>query len=285
MTTTEAPRDLGSDLALRYEWFTRASLAHPAKLHLGLLQLLLDRYTAPGDTVLDPMAGVGSILLAATQQRAVIARELEPRWLALLHENAKRIYERAGLLAASISVGQHDAREPWGVRANHIIFSPPYGCDAQYRPRRLQMLAGRMERIAADNPRMRQRWARVVANADGGTGAAALFAFAYGEHPKQIGPLRGARYWQAMEAVYTHARAALGKGVMILVLKDHIRKGVRIETAAQTIALCERLGFALIARHQRRVHPLSLWQRRRKERGEPVIEEEDALVFRKAGAL
>jgi len=62
---------------------------------------------------------------------------------------------------------------------------------------------------------------------------------------------------------------------------DHIRDGVRIRVADETAQRCEALGFTLIARHQRRVYPLSLWQRRRKERGELVVEEEDALVFRR----
>jgi len=47
------------------------------------------------------------------------------------------------------------------------------------------------------------------------------------------------------------------------------------------VATCQELGFVLYARHQRRVFPLSLWQRRRKEQGLPVVEEEDVLVFRK----
>lgn len=67
---------------------------------------------------------------------------------------------------------------------------------------------------------------------------------------------------------------------MILVIKDHIRDGMRVQTAEQTVMLCERLGFTLAARHARRVWPLSLWQRRRKERGLPIVEEEDVLVFR-----
>lgn len=74
--------------------------------------------------------------------------------------------------------------------------------------------------------------------------------------------------------------ARLHLGFLLLVIKDHISEGVRVATADHTIALCETLGCVLHARHQRLVFPLSLWQRRRKERGEPVVEEEDALVFR-----
>jgi hypothetical protein len=109
----------------------------------------------------------------------------------------------------------------------------------------------------------------------------ASLVFHYGDHPAQLGAFRGKRYWTAMEAVYTQAYAALHRGgTMILVIKDHIRRGVHIQVADQTVALCESLGFVLVERHARLVHPLSLWQRRRKERGELIVEEEDALIFR-----
>jgi hypothetical protein len=53
----------GSDVALRTRWFVPASFQHPAKLHLGLLHWLIEGYTLPGETIADPMAGSGGILL------------------------------------------------------------------------------------------------------------------------------------------------------------------------------------------------------------------------------
>ncbi len=104
--------------------------------------------------------------------------------------------------------------------------------------------------------------------------------FHYGTHPDQIGHFRGERYWQAMRQVYAQAYAALRpSGFLILVVKDHIYQGQRMPTAESTITVCQQSGFLLLARHQRLVHPLSLWQRRRKEAGLPVVEEEDVLVF------
>jgi hypothetical protein len=106
--------------------------------------------------------------------------------------------------------------------------------------------------------------------------------FHYGTHPAQIGHLREERYWKAMCLTYTQAYAALcPHGYLILAVKDHIRDGKRVATASTTRAMCEELDFALHAHHQRSLHNLSLWQRRRKERGEPVVEEEDVLVFKR----
>ncbi len=259
--------DLGSDLALRYRYFSRASLAHPAKLHLGLLAWLLDRYTRPGDTIADPMAGIGSTAYAALMQRHVILREIEPKWLSFAHENAAIILREAGLFAGSITVGQADARLPWEYQTDHVISSPPYACEMSSNTFRRQGILSHKQRLCVEQP-----------------GSAGSIQFHYGSHAAQVGAFRGDRYWAAMTDVYMQARAALRPGGhMILVIKDHIRRGQRVHVTDQTVALCESLGFVLVAHHARLVYPLSLWQRRRKERGELIVEEEDALIFTKAG--
>ncbi len=279
MTQDERLLQLGSDLSLRYKWFCPASMAHPAKLHLGLVEWLVQQYTRPGNTIADPMAGIGSTLLAATSQRHVITREIEPHWLEMLRENARCISAQAGLFAGSIEIGQADAREPWDYSADHLLFSPPYGCEASTTPvvrRSLPYrLRGHLETFDT-------RWQRLIEHPTQGSMGA--LAFHYGTHEAQIGHLRGMRYWQAMERVYTQAREALRPGgFMMVIIKDHIHHGQRVPTADLTIELCLHLGFALHVRHQRRVYPLSLWQRRRKEAGLPVVEEEDVLVFTQKG--
>jgi DNA modification methylase len=269
--------DFGCDIGIRRRWFVESSFAHPAKCHLGMLQWLIDTYTHPGDTIADPLAGTGSILLAATLQRHVIAREIEPHWLALLEENAKRITRLAGLFAGEIDLGQADARDPWGYAADCVLFSPPYGNETSTSPSARRMLPYRLHTIAMP---VDPRWQRLARHPS--PGAMGAVSFHYGTHPQQIGHFRGERYWQAMRRVYTQAyRALRHEGSLILIVKDHISKGRRVPTVATTRTVCEDLGFRFMAHHQRQLSQLSLWQRRRKERGEPVIEEEDILVFRK----
>lgn len=273
--------DLGSDLALRYRYFTRESMAHPAKLHLKLLAHIIDRYTAPGDTIADPMAGIGSTAYAALLQRNVVLREIEPRWLAMAHENATLIIREAGLLAGSIDIGQVDARERWGFTVDHIVFSPPYACAMSSNAFRRQGVLSHKQRLLAAEPgKLGQRWRILLEREQTQPGSAGSIQFHYGAHPAQVGTFRGDRYWQAMEQVYTQARAALRPGGhMALVIKDHIRHGQRVAVATDTITLCERLGFRLVERLARKVYPLSLWQRRRKERGDLIVEDESVLVF------
>ena len=272
-----APLDFGSDLHLRNKWFVPESLSHPAKLHLGLLHWLLERYTKPGDIIADPMAGIGGILYAATLQRAVIAREIEPRWLEIAMSNAAHIYHEAGLFVAPMSVSQHNAREAWDYQADHIIFSPPYGNEAGTTANGRRMLPYKLHQGLVSYG---DRWQKFLERPNAGTAGAVVFH--YGSHPAQIGHFRGKRYFAAMSEIYIHAHSALrAGGFLILIVKDHISEGLRIRTADSTEATCQGLGFVLHARHQRRVFPLSLWQRRRKETGLPVVEEEDVLVFRK----
>ncbi len=69
-TVIAAPQllNLGSDLALRHRYFVKGSFAHPAKLHCGLYQWMVWRYTLPGDTIADCMAGVESFRTGETAQ-------------------------------------------------------------------------------------------------------------------------------------------------------------------------------------------------------------------------
>lgn len=275
--------EFGSDKPLRNRWFVPESFAHPAKCHLGLLRWIIEKYTQPGETIADPMAGIGSVLYAASLQRHVIAREIEPRWLEIMHLNAAHIAAQAGLFAddnhirvGNIDIGQENARLPWRFLADHIIFSPPYGNEASSSP-----LA---HRALVYKQLEGRRWKSLLERAEAQRGSYGSVMFHYGTHPAQIGHYRGKRYLTAMEAIYLQANLALRPGgFLILITKDHISQGRRVETAVATVQLCESLGFSLRAWHQRHVYPLALWQRRRKEKGLPVVEEEDILVFCHAG--
>jgi Putative RNA methylase family UPF0020 len=275
--------ELGSDVASRQRLFGPESFAHPAKLHLGLLAFLLARYTRPGETVADPMAGSGSILLAALWGRHVIARELEEHWVASLERGAARVRAQAGLFAGElgrIDVGQADARQPWGYQADCVLFSPPYGNEASTTPTARRRLPYRLRQLPVQ---LNERWIKLTERPS--VGAMGAVTFYYGRHPQQVGHLRGRRYFEAMREVYTQALAALRpRGYLIVVLKDHIYQGCRVPTVERTIGLCQELGYVLVARYQRHLEQLSLWQRRRKEQGLPVVEQEDALVFHPGGA-
>lgn len=241
---------LASDKAGRGRLFGKEAFKHPAKAHLGLLTELIERYTEQGETVGDPMAGSGSLMIAAPMGCHVILREIEPQWLAIAQKAQARF--TPNFWGTTISIGQADACQPWDFTADHLIFSPPYGCDARA-------------------PTSQEtEWADELP-----------INLCYGDSAGQMGHFRGKRYWQAMRQIYAHAYNALGTGVMALILKDHIYEGKRVHTVDLTIALCQELGFTF---QERIAYPLpmtALWQRERLRKGLPVVDTEDVIVFRK----
>jgi len=274
--------ELGSDRSLRQRYFTEASFAHPAKLHLGLLAWLVERYTLPGQHIVDPMGGIGSTLYAALLQRDVTIFDVEPAWLAEAHQNAARIHAAAGLFAGRMTVAQRDARQPWGLSADVALFSPPYACDVARNSSGHGMDPEAVRRRLAKVSHNSKIWERALSGA--AVGAQGALLMHYGKHPDQVGHFRGARYWEAMTAIYQRAHEALQPGgLMLLVIKDHIVKGRRVCVATETAERCAALGFTLVERHARKLTTFSLWQRRRREKGMPVIEEEDVIVLRKSG--
>ena len=60
------------DTAFRKQFFTPDSFAHPAKMDAQLLIWIAEKYTKAGETILDPMAGSGTTMLACTLGRNVI---------------------------------------------------------------------------------------------------------------------------------------------------------------------------------------------------------------------
>lgn len=102
--------DFGTDRSLRRRSFVTESWAHPAKLHLHLVRWLVERYTAPGEGILDPMGGIGSTLLALLLQRDVVLYDIERRWLTIAYENARHIQRATGAFAGHVTLRWRDAR-------------------------------------------------------------------------------------------------------------------------------------------------------------------------------
>jgi hypothetical protein len=267
---------LPSDKTLRNRYFEPESVAHPAKMDLSFLLHLGRTYTSPGAHVVDPMGGIGSTLLLAMEQRDVTVMDIEERWIILAKRNAERIRAAAGFFAGRMSVVQHDAQQPWPAQAEVVLFSPPYACRvATDANTRVGILPHRLRTAQSGNS---ERWNQLLARHTPST--AGGMHFFYGSAAGQIGHLRGQRYWDAMLQVYQCAYAALPpRGLMIVVLKDHIARGNRVPICDETVQRCAALNFALVDRLARKLTFFALWARRRKERGEPVIEEEEALVF------
>ncbi len=125
------------DTTMRKGVFTAESFSHPAKLDAQLQVYLVERYTQPGDTILDPMAGSGTVLLACSLGRNVVYVELEQKFVDMAHGNWEKILQRGPQMGFSMGDAQiicGDARQLTSLlkgQVGAIVTSPPHGGNSE----------------------------------------------------------------------------------------------------------------------------------------------------------
>jgi len=243
----------------RHLGFAEATFEHKAKLNLNWLAWLLNEHTDPGSVVLDPMAGTGSILLAALNQHPTLAGDVEGYWSRLLNRNALRIRRRHLIVAPILTARWDAARLPFpDASLDAIVTSPPYfDLFSNWNRKQANYLDGR----------------HVGPN-----------GLSYGDHARQIGNLHVYEdYLRAMRIVYLECRRILRPGgKLLLILGNKIREKRVVPVTEDTRALVVANGFDLLATHDRRTIP-SRWRRIHSQQHDdyPTIAVETALVFQK----
>jgi len=116
------------DTSFRKQFFVPDSFAHPAKMDAQLLLWIVERYTKEGETILDPMAGSGTMMLACTLGRDVVLVELEEKFCKMMRANWEQVKMRPqlGSQMGNCQIIQGDARQLEGL-VDHIVTSPPHG--------------------------------------------------------------------------------------------------------------------------------------------------------------
>lgn len=117
------------DTSERRQWFEAASFSHPAKMILGLQIYLIEHYTEVGDTIIDPMAGSGTVLVACALGRNVVCVELEQKFVDMQKANWSKIKALGPMLGyqmGTATIIQGDARQLPELLVDKCIFSPPY---------------------------------------------------------------------------------------------------------------------------------------------------------------
>lgn len=124
------------DTAFRKSFFVPDSFSHPAKMDAQLLIWLVERYSKEGETILDPMAGSGTTMLACTLGRNVVLIELEEKFCKMMIDNWEQVRMRPqlGSEMGDCQIIQGDARGLEGL-FDKIVTSPPYseGLGHQHR--------------------------------------------------------------------------------------------------------------------------------------------------------
>ena len=118
------------DTAFRKAQFAPDSFAHPAKMDAQLLIWITERYTKPGEVILDPMAGSGTLMLACQMGRHCILVELEEKFCKMMRDNWDKVRQQPqlGFQMGDYQIIQGDARNLEGL-VDKIITSPPYTSD------------------------------------------------------------------------------------------------------------------------------------------------------------
>lgn len=124
------------DTQFRKKYFTPDSFAHPAKMNAYLLLWIVENYTKPNETILDPMAGMGTTMLGCTLRRNVVLVELEEKFCNMCKSNWEKVSSmpQLGYRTGECNIVQGDARNLEGL-FDSVITSPPYseGLGHQHR--------------------------------------------------------------------------------------------------------------------------------------------------------
>lgn len=91
------PRDI-----LRRKYFVPEHTEHQAKLEVQTYIWLVEKYTSPGDIILDPMSGIGTVHFAATMGRHTVGIEISERFYEIQQWNLAKFDEVVGLTGGSL---------------------------------------------------------------------------------------------------------------------------------------------------------------------------------------
>ena len=190
-------------------------LVHPAKFPETLAQEFIEFFTKTGGTVLDPMAGTGSTLVAALRAgRNSYGIELNPKYARI----ARRILreERAALgrgalkLKSEIIRGDAARAADYDLpRADYLLTSPPYW----------DMLHAR----GAETQRRRR--------------AASDLDVFYSDDPKDLGNIHDYReFMDTLVSIYAGLRPCLKEKAYLTIIVKNIKKGGKIYPLAWDLA-------------------------------------------------
>ena len=245
-----------ADSDYRKRMFPPEVNTHPAKANVYLVQSIVEYVSEGGQLLLDPMAGTGTLMVAALIDRDIICVEISEKFhqiqvaaLEFLENIAPGISEHISLINMPCQTYL-----PVPNLANHIIFSPQY--------------AGIMKKNVVND-----QW-----NIDTG------YDFVeYSKSPLNLGTMTEFLWKHEMETVYKKCYETLTTpGTMSLIVKDHMRMGERIQLTQLAIDSSMRVGFKFNPEeHFKWAAPGMPYSAARKAKGITIVEDEDIVVFRK----
>jgi modification methylase len=214
-------------------------LDHPAKMWVQIARHAIERYSEPGQVVMDPMCGIGTTLIEAIRTgRNAYGVECEPRWVDLSRKHVERA--TAAYPGAWGEVFLGDATQLAEVlgegQVSHpvdlVVTSPPYGAITHGRPKSRRVTGGAIRPHA-------HRYAAGKA------------------HPNQLATGSIRRLSEGLEQVWEGCQAALRPGGLLVVCaRPYTDDGVLVDFPALVAYTAGLAGFALV---ERRAALLGRW--------------------------
>lgn len=226
---------------------------HPAKANIYLVQAIVEYVSKPEDTIMDFMAGTGSIMTAALIGRRVVCIDIEEGYNQILHQGADSLEAIAPGIRDMITIVEGDCNKLLPLQiADHIIFSPPYA--NILRKTKLDKLSSEL------------------------LGEGLL---KYSAHPDNVGNLNEFLYYQKMERIYKKSFDSLpAGGTLTIIIKDHIKNGERMYLGERAKRDCIRAGFEEVG-HYKWLPPGTAYTSFMRARGDKVVDDEDIIILRK----
>jgi len=248
---------LPDDVQWRKELFPPGVMKHLAKMQLHLEQAIYQYVSKPGDTILDPMAGTGTVMIAALEGRTVITIDIEAGY----HELQKQVYTHIlkshPNMAPCIQL-HGNCKLLLPITCNHIIFSPPYA-DALKPSKKLTGIVADKYRVSEEEF---VRYAQTTGN---------------------VGMHNTFLYNRDMEKVYKLCYQSLQPGgTMSIIIKDRIREGKRVYFSKWISRVCHQIGFKDYAWFKTEMMG-GLWQDIRRSEDLDTVDDEDTIIYIKEG--
>jgi DNA modification methylase len=214
------------DTELRHRLFPYTDPAeHIAKANMQMVQELVEFVSEPGETILDPFAGTGTILVACPLGRNVIMIELTETFCQTIELNTIGVRQSFPMVdeMSTLIPGNAASILPITDWCDHLIFSPPYPMGLKKK--------GTMDKTSVD--------------------LGYSHATDYSEEMENFTNMSDFIYHQKIEQFYKKCFDTVRPGgTMTVIIKDKMKRGRRVHQADRTLRDCERIGWELAARNK-----------------------------------
>jgi len=248
----------------RRELFIPESFEHPARAQLFMIEELITYLSEPGDLIVDPFGGSGSLFVGLTMLRDVHIIELNPEYADMCRKNEvhirgtydqgmdHRVYE--GPNQQVLSILPHDT-----VQA--FIFSPPYAGALAIAGGKLADWGG----YTTEHTETYSDMGQLQGNMS----------------PFNLGGFNNFMFNQEMKKIYKLCFEALKPGgFTACIIKDRISQGVKDELGLRAMMDMQAIGYE-VHDWQRLYMAGSHYTKWHRSKGTKVIEEEHLIMMKK----